>query len=107
MDDYYVNEYADWANDVLLTKDNQGVLVEQYRYAGADFFLKVPAGKIEGNKTPEEGLLREIREETGFISSEQPIHLGELMVNPATQNKKPPRNNLSGFIRHLYKEFTG
>ena len=45
MDDYYVNEYADWANAVLLTKDNQMVLVEQYRYAGADFFLEVSVEK--------------------------------------------------------------
>lgn len=101
IDDYYVNEYADWVNAVVLTKDNQMVLVEQYRYAGADFFLEVPAGKIEGNETPEEGLIREIREETGFISSEQPILLGEFMVNPATQTNKVK----TYLLLDAYKEF--
>ncbi|MFV2046091.1 NUDIX hydrolase [Metabacillus sp. YM-086] len=48
--------------------------------------MEVPAGKREGNETHEEGLLREVKEETGYISLSKPILLGEFMVNPATQN---------------------
>lgn len=88
IDDYYVNEYSDWVNAVVITKVNQIVLVEQYRHAGKDFFLEVPAGKKEGNETHEEGLIREIKEETGYTSLTEPIFLGEFMVNPATQNNK-------------------
>ncbi|AST91213.1 MULTISPECIES: NUDIX hydrolase [Sutcliffiella] len=88
IDEYYVNEYSDWVNAVVITKENQILLVEQYRYAGEDFFLEVPAGKKEGNETDEEGLIREVREETGYISDTKPIFLGEFMVNPATQNNK-------------------
>lgn len=88
IDDYYVNEYADWVNAVVITKENQIVLVEQYRYAGKNFFLEVPAGKKEGDETNEEGIVREVREETGFISLREPIFLGEFMVNPALQNNK-------------------
>lgn len=88
IEDYYVHEYADWLNAVVVTKENQIVLVEQFRYAGEGFFLEVPAGKKEDNETDEEGLLREVKEETGYISSKRPIFLGEFMVNPATQNNK-------------------
>ncbi|WP_075617849.1 NUDIX hydrolase [Paenisporosarcina indica] len=88
IDDYYVNEYSDWVNAIVITTENQIVLVEQYRYSGDDFFLEIPAGKIEENETQEEGILREIKEETGFTSLSKPILLGEFMVNPATQNNK-------------------
>lgn len=88
IDDYYVNEYADWVNAVVITKENQIVLVEQYRHAGKDFFLEVPAGKMEENESSEEAILREVKEETGFTSDTKPILLGEFMVNPATQDNK-------------------
>ena len=86
--DYYVNEYSDWVNAVVITKENQVVLVEQYRHAGKDFYLEIPAGKREGKETEEEGIIREIREETGFVSYKKPILLGEFMINPATQTNK-------------------
>lgn len=88
IDEYYVNEYADWVNAVVITQDKKMVLVEQYRHAGGDFFVEIPAGKLEDNETYEEGILREVREETGFTSKLKPIKLGEFMVNPATQNNK-------------------
>ncbi|WP_409271932.1 NUDIX hydrolase [Neobacillus sp. SCS-31] len=88
INDYYVNEYADWVNAVVITEDNKIVLVKQYRHAGNDFFLEIPAGKIEENETYEEGILREVREETGFTSNTAPVKLGEFMVNPATQTNK-------------------
>ncbi|WP_042475613.1 NUDIX hydrolase [Bacillus ndiopicus] len=88
INDYYVNEYVDWVNAVVITRDNKIVLVKQYRYAGDDFFLEVPAGKIEQGESLEEGILREVREETGFTSDVSPIKLGEFFVNPATQTNK-------------------
>lgn len=88
IDDYYVNEYSDWVNAVVITKENEILLVEQYRYAGGDFFLEIPAGKMETCETFEQGIMREIREETGYTSDLKPIKLGEFMVNPATQTNK-------------------
>ncbi|MFJ7827735.1 NUDIX hydrolase [Psychrobacillus sp. NPDC096623] len=88
IDEYIVNEYSDWVNAVVLTKENQMVLVEQYRHAGNDIYLEIPAGKKEDNETDEEAIRREIREETGFVSYKKPILLGEFMINPATQNNK-------------------
>lgn len=88
LNEYYVNEYSDWVNAIVITKENKVVLVEQYRHAAGEFFLEIPAGKMEENETYEEGILRELREETGFTSSIRPIKLGEYMVNPAIQTNK-------------------
>ncbi|KGX90804.1 NUDIX hydrolase [Pontibacillus marinus] len=99
--DYYVNEYEDWVNAVVLTKEKQMVLVKQYRHAGEDFFLEIPAGKMEKGESHEEGILREVKEETGYVSQKPPILLGDFMVNPATQTNKV-RTYL---IQDAYKEF--
>ena len=88
INDYYVHEYEDWVNAIVLTKDKQVVFVEQYRHPGQGFYLEIPAGKIEEGESHEEGILRELREETGFTSTTKPIKLGEFMVNPATQTNK-------------------
>lgn len=45
IDDYYVNEYSDWVNAVVLTREKQVVLVEQYRHAGNDIYLEIPQEK--------------------------------------------------------------
>jgi len=88
IEDYFVNEYSDWVNAIVITKEEKIVLVEQFRYAANDFFLEVPAGRSEDNETQNEAILREIKEETGYISEKKPILLGEFYINPATQNNK-------------------
>lgn len=72
----------------MITKEHKIVLVEQYRHAGGDFFIEIPAGEKENNETGDEAVVREVKEETGFTSHREPILLGEFMVNPATQNNK-------------------
>lgn len=88
IQEYYVAEYQDWVNAIVITKNQQIVLVKQYRHGANSCFLEVPAGKPEGNETFEEAVLREVREETGFISNTPPILLGEFFINPAIQTNK-------------------
>ena len=88
IEDYFVHEYEDWVNAIVLTEDKRVVFVEQYRHPGQGFYLEIPAGKIEEGESHEEGILRELREETGFISTTKPIKLGEFMINPATQTNR-------------------
>ena len=101
IDDYYVQEYDDWVNAVVLTKENEMVFVEQYRHPGQDFYVEIPAGKIEKGESHEEGILREVREETGFVSMRRPIKIGEFMVNPATQTNKV----VTFLILEAYKKY--
>ena len=101
INDYYVQEYADWVNAVVVTKDHQVLFVEQYRHAGQDYFLEIPAGKMEEGESHEEGIIREVREETGYISEMKPIKMGEFMVNPATQTNKV----VTFLIMDAYQEY--
>ncbi|WP_249222091.1 hypothetical protein [Planococcus alpniumensis] len=43
IDNFYVNEYSDWVNAVVLTDRNQLVLVKQYRHGTRGFYLEIPA----------------------------------------------------------------
>lgn len=88
IQDYYVNEYSDWVNAIVLTKNQEIVLVKQYRHAAQSSFIEVPAGKPEKDESYEEAIIREVREETGYTSTTPPVFLGELYVNPATQTNK-------------------
>jgi ADP-ribose pyrophosphatase len=88
IQDYYVAEYSDWVNAVVITKNLEIVLVKQYRHGAKSSFLEVPAGKPEGRETFEEAVVREVKEETGFTSKNPPILLGDFFVNPATQTNK-------------------
>jgi ADP-ribose pyrophosphatase len=46
--------------------DGRVVLVRQFRYAVADRVWELPAGRIDGGETPEEGARRELEEEVGL-----------------------------------------
>lgn len=88
IENYFVNEYADWVNAIVLTEDEEVVLVKQYRHPGNDFYLEVPAGKVEEGESYEDAIRREVREETGYVSEQELFPLGEFIVNPATQTNK-------------------
>lgn len=88
IEEFYINEYADWVNAVVLTKTQELVLVEQYRHGGEEFYKEIPAGKLEAGEGGEQGILREVLEETGYTSHATPVLLGEFMVNPAVQTNQ-------------------
>jgi len=84
---YYVLEYPDWANVVALTEDNQVILIRQYRHAAREVILELPGGCIESGELPEDGVRRELLEETGY-SFETIEKLSTLYANPATGDNK-------------------
>lgn len=51
----------------VLAMDNDGslIFVRQYRHAFGEMLLEIPAGVLEDGEEPEEGVLRELEEETG------------------------------------------
>lgn len=50
---------------VPVTCDGKVVLVRQYRYAGGEEVLEIPAGRIDPGESPEMAARRELIEETG------------------------------------------
>ena len=83
--DFYILESRDWVNVIPLTSNNDVVLVRQYRHGTRTITLEIPGGIIEGNDSPEEAAKRELREETGYHSSDMHL-LGHVHPNPAFLN---------------------
>jgi ADP-ribose pyrophosphatase len=48
-----------------VNEDGTLVLVRQYRHAAGQALWELPAGRLDGNETPEAGIQRELREEIG------------------------------------------
>lgn len=51
---------------IAIKNGNKFFLVSQYRYAQGAQLLEFPAGKIEKGESPDETILREAQEETGY-----------------------------------------
>ncbi|MBQ7968363.1 MAG: NUDIX hydrolase [Clostridia bacterium] len=66
---------------VPLTKDNEVVFVNQFRYPYGEIVKEVPAGKMEKGEDPLKCGMRELSEETGY-SSDNIISLGTQYPSP-------------------------
>ncbi|MDZ7954525.1 NUDIX hydrolase [Nostoc sp. DedQUE09] len=86
VDPYYVLEYPTWVNVVALTKNQEIVLVKQYRYGINKTVLELPGGSMEVEDTsPLEAAKRELLEESGYTSNNF-IETAILSPNSATHN---------------------
>jgi ADP-ribose pyrophosphatase len=77
-------QFHSWANIVALTKENDVVLVKQYRHGIGDTLLEFPGGVVETGEDPLVGAERELIEETGYRASRF-IPVGAIYPNPALQ----------------------
>ena len=82
---YQVLRIADWANVIALTPEDEVVLVAQYRHGLDSVTLEIPGGVLEPDEAPADGVMRELKEETGFTGN-PPVLLGTVHPNPAIQD---------------------
>lgn len=82
---FYINEYPEWANAFCLTKDGRVVMVKQYRHGIGEESIELPGGVVEEGESMEEGVKRELLEETGY-AFEKLESLGTISANPSTTN---------------------
>ena len=87
VEEYFVLEYPDWANAVAITEDNKVLMVRQYRHAAGIVSLEIPGGVVEVNEKPEEGMRRELLEETGYKFDSVEL-ICTVYANPSTGNNK-------------------
>ena len=73
---------VDWAQILPITRDNEAVLVRQYRHGSQRITLEMPGGLVDAGEDPATAALRECLEETGYRARvAQP--LGVVNPNPA------------------------
>lgn len=77
----------DWANVAALTAAGEVVLVRQHRIGIDAETLELPGGIVDPGEDPAEGVLRELREETGYGGGEL-VPLGFVHPNPAMQDNR-------------------
>jgi len=81
-------ETRDWANIIAITTDREIVLIEQFRQGSGRVEIEIPGGIVDEGEEPGEAVLRELKEETGFIPTPKSTfkHLGTVRPNPAFLN---------------------
>ena len=66
MEEYYVLEYPTWINIIALDKEENMILVRQYRHGLQRTNFELVAGVVEKGEQPIEAAKRELLEETGY-----------------------------------------
>lgn len=85
VEPYYVLEFPNWCNVVLITENEEIVMVKQYRHAIQTTTIELPGGVIDTNENPEVAAIREVLEETGYVIDKVNL-LYKTAPNPATNN---------------------
>ena len=79
----YLIKAPNWAT-VIVEKNGQYLMVNQFRYGTKKLSNEFPCGMIEKDELPLNAALRELKEETGLVvPSERVLSLGHVSPNPA------------------------
>jgi len=81
--EFVILNSPNWVNIIPITKNNEILLIEQYRQGTDSITLEIPGGLIENGEQPIDAAKRECIEETGYASSEDLILTGISYPNPA------------------------
>ena len=65
---------------IVALQDDHLLMVRQYRYAIGQETLEIPAGKLDSQELPKDCAERELREETGYRGTLEPI--GSVYTTP-------------------------
>lgn len=77
---YYVLEYGDWISVLALDRNDDAIVVEEYRHGAGVVAVGTIGGGVEAGETPEDAAARELLEETGFVADDL-IDLGATWAN--------------------------
>lgn len=118
IEPFHVLEFPTWVNVVALTRDEQIILVREYRHGASQILLGLPCGVMDADDADSaETAGRELSEETGY-STNVVLPLASHFANPANQNNLtcsflavdcertgPPKPDTSEEIDVLHDDF--
>ena len=78
-----VLEYGTWVTIVALTKQQEVLLIKQYRHGAQKIIWELPGGAVDDGEEPIHAAKRELLEETGY-ASDHIIEVGRVSPNPAS-----------------------
>ncbi len=84
---FYIIDLPHFVQVLPITPDNKLVLVRQFRHGQGDFTIEIPGGLLDSKEDPKEAALRELMEETGYVTKEI-VYLGETYPQPALISNK-------------------
>ena len=79
--EYGTIKFPNAALAVPITRENEVIILRQYRFAVSRYLLEFPAGTLEIGETPINSIKREIQEETGYKAGKWD-ELGTLVPAP-------------------------
>lgn len=83
VDDYYFSPLGDVVQVLPVTKNNEVVLVKQYKHGMGEILLELPGGMQQKNTSVIQSALNELEEETGIkTTADKLISLGKIANNP-------------------------
>jgi ADP-ribose pyrophosphatase len=82
--DATILELSSWANILAITKNQEAVLIKQYRHGVREILWEIPGGVVEDGEQPLDGVRRELLEETGYTAAKF-IQIGKIYPNPSFQ----------------------
>jgi ADP-ribose pyrophosphatase len=86
VEPYYVYEFPTWVTALPVTEDGKIVMVKQYRHALGETCFEIPGGCVDDtDKSYEDAIARELKEETGYAFSSYE-YLGKISANASTNN---------------------
>ena len=80
--DFDVIQCLNWVNVIAITKDQEIVLIKQYRHGTEEVTVEIPGGAVERGEDVRLAAERELLEETGYTSKNWK-HIGRVAANPA------------------------
>jgi ADP-ribose pyrophosphatase len=84
---YIVVDIPHFCNVVMVTAQEEIVLVKQYRHAAGIVSIELPGGMIDVGEDPLEAVIREMQEETGYTSKEVEL-LYTVHPNPPLESNR-------------------
>jgi len=84
---FYVIEYGEWVNCVVLSDDDEVTLLRHYRHGIDEYVLEVIGGLVDEGETPEVTIRRELEEELG-LQGAVIRQTGACYPNPQIQTNK-------------------